>query len=477
MADQDDDGGTSGERERERPALRIVQRDGVEAPEPDPWLAPNWLLTHDAVVKIFMARRGDQFLFFKKMGDFHWTGHVWEDDQRCTLENNLGELCCEISRAQKKPKPKTRLEDVGFLTSCAKRTRHLVAVPVDHFDKAEVFNMTTATVSMKANGAHGWTLGPQRREDFCSKMAGVTAERGACPTWLAFLDKITAGDAELIAYLQRMAGYCATPFTHEQSFFFCYGTGGNGKGTFLNTLKAVLGTYASQASLEMFAATKKPQHKEELAAMRGVRLLLTAETGEGGWNEAKIKTLTGGDPVRANFMHSNSFEYLPQFKIVVVGNNKPSLRNVDRAMRRRLHLIPFTVTISEDELDRTLADKLALERPAILGWVLDGYVAWRERGLDPPASVLGATESYFDNQDLLQQWLDQRCSLADPNAKTTSTALFNSWKLFCEAVGERSDSMKKFVDRLEAKGLARYHDNAGRGFHGIRLMDIGAMSA
>lgn len=465
MADEDGGGNNGGELgEREQAPLRVVPL------HPDPWLAPQWLPTGEAVVAEFKRLHGERFVYLDALGEFYqWTGHVWQHDQRRLVNRLMAELCRRIGAAQKKKTVRNKVEGAGFISGCASRMRDEVAIPFDLFDCADVFNMTTAAVSMKTNETRGWSAGPQRREDYCSKMAGVTAAAGPCPLWLEFLHKITAGDTELVDYLQRVAGYCASPFTWEQAFFFCYGTGGNGKGTFLNTIKAVLGDYAAQASLEMFVSTKYEAHPEELAALRGVRCVLTAETGQGhSWNEAKIKTLTGGDSIRARFMRQNSFEYMPTFKIIVVGNSKPVLHNVDHAMRRRLHLIPFMVKISEGELDRGFADKLRPEYPAILAWVLDGFVKWRERGdLDPPETVLGATESYFDNQDLLQQWIDQRCMLTNCSDKTTSTALYSSWKLFCEAAGERPGSQKSFVDRLEAKGFERYRDNAGRGFFGI----------
>jgi len=330
-----------------------------------------------------------------------------------------------------------------------------------------------AAASVRLDRPGDWQLGPQRRDDYCSKMTAVTATEAICPKWRAFLNKITDNNQELIDYLQRVAGYCASPFTNEQAFFFCYGTGGNGKGTFLNTIKAVLGDYAAQASLELLQATNHPQHKEELAALRAVRLVLTAETAQNqSWDEAKLKQLTGGDMVRANFMRQNSFEYLPQYKIIVVGNNKPVIRNADRAMRRRLQLIPFTVEIGESEVDLGLFERLVPEYPAILAWVLDGFVAWQHMGLMPPPAVIGATEAYFDNQDALQQWLDKWCDTTDINHFTSSTDLYQSWKLFCEAAGERHGTRKAFVDRLESKGLARDRNNAARGFEGIRILSI-----
>jgi putative DNA primase/helicase len=464
MAD-DDQGDDRGLDENEQPTLNVVPL------HPDPWLAPNWLLTDEAVVRLFMQRHGDRFVFLEAIGFHEWTGHVWQFDQQRTVNRRMAELCRTICAGLKKKGDKRTAESAALVRRCSERIKDETAHPMGLFDQTPVLNMATTCVRLDRPG--DWQLGPQRREDYCSKMTAVTATQTVCPTWLTFLRRITDNNQELIDYLQRVCGYCASPYTSEQSFFFCYGTGQNGKGTFLNTVKAVLGDYAAQASLELLQATTHPQHKEELASLRGTRLVLTAETAQNqSWDEAKLKQLTGGDTVRANFMRQNSFEYLPQYKIIVVGNNKPVIRNADRAMRRRLQLIPFTVEIAESEVDLGLFDKLVPEYPGILSWIMDGFVAWQHMGLMPPAAVLGATADYFENQDALQQWIDKSCLTTDVNARASSAELFNSWKLFCEATKERCGTQKAFVERMEAKGFKRWRSAKARGLDGIRLLDI-----
>lgn len=451
-----------------RPSLRIV---APTVPIDEPWTAASWLLTDEAVLRLFLQRHGERFIFIEVEGVFEWNGHVWRLDQQRMINRQMAELCSTIGSSLKKKGDKRTAGSAGLIKRCAERVKDERARPMGLFDQQPVTNMATASVRLDRPGP--WQLSPQRREDFCSRSTAVTAERMPCPLWHAFLAKITDADQELIDYLQRVCGYAASPFVSEQAFFFCYGTGGNGKGTFLNTIKAALGGYATQASLELLQATNHPKHNEELAALRGTRLVLTAETAQNqSWDEAKLKQLTGGDMVRANFMRQNSFEFAPVFKIIVVGNNKPVIRNADRAMRRRLQLIPFTVEIPEAERDLALFDRLVPEYPGILAWILDGFDAWRQRGLNPPAVVTNATEDYFENQDALQQWLDKSCNTADRNAFASSTDLYNSWKLFCEAAGERQGSRKGFVDRLEAKGFGRERTNKARGFNGIRLLDI-----
>ena len=203
-----------------------------------------------------------------------------------------------------------------------------------------------------------------RREDFCTKIAAVAPANIATPLWRAFLDKITAGDSELKSYLKRMAGYCMTGDTSEHVLFFLYGTGANGKSVYVNTLRGIWGDYASAAPMTTFMTSHTDQHPTDLAMLRGVRLVVAQETEIGRqWAETKIKSITGGDPITARFMRQDFFTYTPRFKIVIAGNHKPSLGNVDEAIRRRLHLVPFTITIPPEERDKELFDKLKPEWP------------------------------------------------------------------------------------------------------------------
>jgi putative DNA primase/helicase len=160
----------------------------------------------------------------------------------------------------------------------------------------------------------------------------------------------------------------------------------------LSTVAGVLGDYHKTAPIETFTASNADRHPTDLASLRGARLVRATETEEGRrWAESRIKQLTGGDTVAARFMRQDFFEYRPQFKLIIAGNHKPSLRSVDEAIRRRFHLIPFAVTIPPEERDSDLADKLKAEWPGILAWMIEGCVEWQAECLRPPAAV-GACE-------------------------------------------------------------------------------------
>ena len=310
---------------------------------------------------------------------------------------------------------------------------------------------------------------PARREDYSTKCSTVAPKEMATPLWDSFIDRITAGDPDLEAYLQRVAGYCLTGHTKEHALFFLYGTGANGKSVFVNTLAGIWGDYAITAQSDLCMASHGERHPTELARLRGARLVTATETTEGRrWDEAKIKMLTGGDTIAARFMRQDFFEFEPHFKLVISGNHKPALRSVDEAIRRRIHLIPFTVTIPPKERDPDLFDKLKVEWPGILAWAVRGCAEWRRQGLNPPKAVRTATDDYLAGEDAFAIWTEECCE-ADSTWFETTGDIFASWKAWAERTGEHVGTRKAFGQRLEERGLDPHRRDHGRGFLGLRV--------
>jgi putative DNA primase/helicase len=288
--------------------------------------------------------------------------------------------------------------------------------------------------------------------------------------WKAFLGRITAGDFGLQEYLKRLTGYALTGLTREHVLAFLYGTGANGKSVFINTISGVLGDYATTAPMEAFVASKTEHHPTELAMLRAARLVTATETEEGRrWAESKIKALTGGDAITARFMRQDFFTFTPQFTLIVAGNHKPGLRNVDEAMRRRLHLVPFTVTIPEDLRDDQLAEKLKVEWPGILQWMVEGAVEWGRSGLQPPKTVRTATAAYLQAEDAIAAWIEERCTTkADDFA--SNGALFRSWSDWATKAGEYVGKKTRLTQALEDRSFERTKATGGvRGFRGIAV--------
>ncbi|TIQ40898.1 MAG: hypothetical protein E5X49_21100 [Mesorhizobium sp.] len=308
-------------------------------------------------------------------------------------------------------------------------------------------------------------------DDHITKVTAVTPSFTAdCPLWLRFLNEATGNDPGMVRFLQQWCGYCLSGDIREHALVFVYGDGGNGKSVFMNTVAGIMADYATTAPMETFTASTGDRHPTDLAMLRGARLVTASETEEGKpWAESRIKSLTGGDAVTARFMRGDFFTYKPRFKLTIVGNHQPQLRNVDDAARRRFNIVPFTCKPASP--DRELEEKLKAEWPAILRWMINGYLDWQANGLVRPDSVADATAGYFADQDLLAQWLADECDCEPGNSYKweMTTKLFASWTVYCKAAGEAPGSMKSFTQAMLRHGLKQRRTMTARGFEGIRL--------
>ena len=188
------------------------------------------------------------------------------------------------------------------------------------------------------------------------------------------------------------------------------------------------------------------------------------------WAESRIKALTGGDPITARFMRQDFFTFQPAFKLLIAGNHKPALRNVDEAIRRRFNLIPFDVRIPTAERDHDLPEKLKAEWPGILKWAIQGCVAWQAEGLMPPPAVIDATAEYLEAEDAMAAWLSERCIL-DKSLLSKATDLFLSWRTWADASGELAGSQKRFSQAMLSRGFANERWDGGKAhFRGVGLV-------
>jgi putative DNA primase/helicase len=346
------------------------------------------------------------------------------------------------------------------------RTDRRIAATVDLWDSDPLLlNTPAGVVDLRTGECRG-----HRPDNYTTKITGCAPDASCpIPIWRSFLDRVTGGDKALIDFLQRMAGYSLTGLTREHAVFFLYGSGGNGKTTYLNVLSSCAGDYHRAAPIETFTASANERHPTDLAGLCGARLVTAVETEEGRhWAESRIKALTGGDKIAARFMRQDFFEFTPAFKLIIAGNHKPGLRSVDEAIRRRFHLVPFTVTIPPTERDQALPERLQAEFPGILAWMIAGAREWQEHGLAPPEAVKAATDAYLEAEDALTTWIDESCE-RDPNNWEASKTLFASWKLWADKSGEDAGTLKRFVQNLETRGLPPERRKVGRGIRGLHL--------
>lgn len=328
-----------------------------------------------------------------------------------------------------------------------------------------------------------------QQENYITRRFGPDYDKGAtCPRWVQFLSEVFAADSrsdddagqtrDLISFVQRACGYSLTGDTREHKLFLCYGTGANGKSTFLNTLSRLLGDYSGTTGFDTFDVSAKYQTTEarsDLAHLRAARVVTIIESGQDAeLNEARIKHITGGDRVRARELYANPFEYYPQFKLWFAMNYKPIIKGTDLGIWRRILLIPFTANFSGRE-DRSLDEKLKMELPGILNWALDGLRAWHEQGLNAPPIIEMVTGEYRRESDLLGQWIEARCTLGTGKAgqpREMSISLgYDDYKTWCEQSGLKPLSMNDWKHRMAERGIDKKRKANGMVYVGIGLLN------
>ncbi|HEV2069476.1 MAG TPA: phage/plasmid primase, P4 family [Acidimicrobiales bacterium] len=416
-----------------------------------------------------------------------WDGTRWAPD-RC---NRALELGCEIPRLVLAEAQATRAQDartrltkwalasesasrIQAALSLAKADRRLVVTPERLDAYPHLLNTRSGTVDLRTGEVHDHD--PAELHTRCT---GVGLERGdRWPSrFLAFLERILP-QPDVRAFVQRAIGYSATASVAEQVMVIAYGPGANGKSTLHNVLQLVLGDYAHQAAPDLLLTKRHDTHPTEVAALRGRRLVVATETNEGRrLDSALVKRLTGGDPISARFMRQDFFEFVPSHKLWLACNHLPRVADHSPAMWRRIRLVPFTVSIPAEErvpdLDRQL---VAEEGPAILAWIVEGALAWRDQGLDPPPDVMLATETYRQTEDHVEQALDDVTVTGDGAAWESSKEIIDAYTRWCadNAIPEHQRvTAKALTDRLTARGATpdrrKVSGRTVRGWRGICL--------
>jgi P4 family phage/plasmid primase-like protien len=415
------------------------------------------------------------------LGWIAWDGVKWGRDvakrhmafTRSVCSKASAEALQKVTPATKGERVASRVASWPVMRNVAQiaETDPMMQVTTEQLDRdIYILNCKNGIVDLRTGELH-----PHDRSKLCTKVTAVEVDfdRG-CPQWHAFLNEACNGDMELKAYLQRLAGYSATGSVKEHVLAFAHGSGGNGKGTFLGAVGAILGDYAAVASADVFLASNNQRHPTELAALMGARLVHAQEIDPSRkWDEAKVKSLTGGDKISARFMRQDLFTFDPQFTLVIAGNTKPEITNVDDAMRRRMHLIPFETKPARKDVD--LPDKLKEEYPAILAWVVEGAKLWLAEGLNPPEVVVRATQEYLEGEDALGRWIEERC-VVNPNSEMGTTDAFNDFRDWARQSNEAKGkdwSQRKFNAEMRSHGFEAARDRATRTkkvFRGLELL-------
>lgn len=362
------------------------------------------------------------------------------------------------------------------------RSEQEIVIHPDQFDTDPMLlNCLDVTVELRSGGRH-----PHRREDRITKLCPTRFNpKAKAPLWEETLEKIFDDDEDLIGFVQRLFGYCLTGSVSEQVIVLFVGSGSNGKSMILLVLLSVVGSdYFIKASDDILLRKFAQAHPTALADLFGKRLAVVMETDSGDkMAEALIKSLTGGDRIRARRMREDFWEFTPTHKIILCTNHKPTVEATDHAFWRRIRLVPFIVSFWKDgdpgnwgkkllkrlKADPELGQKLEAEAEGILAWCVRGCLQWQKHGLGTTDAVTTATESYRREQDALTRFIDDECTLG-PNASVRSSALYERYHRWCEVNGERYLSQTSFKEKLmeQPSGITTKKSN-GVWFVGIAL--------
>ena len=317
-------------------------------------------------------------------------------------------------------------------------------------------------------------LAPHDPKNYFTKITAVEySENADCPRWTAFLDDIFGGDKDLIRYVQKAVGYSLTGATSEQCAFFLYGTGRNGKSTFLDIIRDIFGDYAANIQPEtiMVRSNQSTAINSDIARLKGARLVTSVEPNEGvRINEGLLKQLTGDDTVTARKLYGDEFEFKPEFKLWMATNHKPVIRGTDTGIWRRIHMIPFTCVIPEGKVDRRLKYKLAAEMTGIFRWAVEGCLLWQKEGLKMPRAVLEEVREYRREMDVISAFVEYKCTVGK-GLSVKSSQLFAAYLNWAEQNNEYRMSSTKFGMEL-AKRFEKVRTRGGIYFNGLSLNNV-----
>lgn len=401
-----------------------------------------------------------------------WTGTRWEEDQTGAVMRAAKRVVRKIpdeARDIQSEKLREAIKKHALRSESAGKIDAMIRLSMSDTDIAvlpEVFDQDEMLLNTR-NCIIDLKTGQPRQHDKTAKlMKQANAEfnpDAQCPIWLEFLDKIMDGSDSLISFLQKAVGYSLTGQTGEQVVFFLWGKGSNGKSTFLELLRFLLADYSlNTPTTTLMRRSENGVTNNDVARLRGARLVTAVETEENQYlAESTIKQLTGGDRITARFLFGEFFEFTSTFKLWLACNHKPIISGGDHGIWRRIRLVPFTVTIKDDEKDIHLAAKLQAEASGILNWAIEGCLRWQNEGLGIPEEVQAAVDAYRTEMDIVASFI-QDCCVVLPSAVVTAGSLYESYKRWAVENGDTPLSQRKFGQKFGEHGFNSQRSTGGR---------------
>ena len=329
------------------------------------------------------------------------------------------------------------------------KTEPGVAVKFENFDRRpHILNCRNGMVDLRSG-----TLMPHDREALITQIVDVEYQpTAACSTFERFMTDILSGDEEVIEYMHNAIGYSATGETNEQCLFVLQGDGANGKSTFLNAVRSLLGSYAKHTPTDTLIA-KTGGASNDLARLAGARFVTASEANaDQKIADALLKQITGDEPITARFLFKEFISFQPQFKLFLATNQLPQINGSDPAMWRRIRTIAFTRVFTPEEQDRGLSGKLASESSGILAWIVRGAVKWYAEGLVTPSAVVQANAEYRAEMDSVEQLIEERCDQS-ADVKYSASGLYLNYRSHANDNGRAEINATLFGRTLTARGF------------------------
>jgi len=438
--------------------------------------------TDKASADLFLAEHHEDVRFvhdWKKW--LVWDGRHWRPDGDGEVKRRaksvLNVLIEEVKRTHRATERDKLLNWIRALSKAARldallewaRTdENVTAAPNDFDAEPYLLNCANGTLDLRTGKLRGF-----KRTDGLTKYIKTAYDGDAeAPTWRGFIQRVLP-DPDLQAFVQRAIGYSLTGDIGEQCMFILHGSGANGKSTLVETLRDLLGDYARATEQSTFLSRNDTNVRNDLAMLRGSRLVTSSETEDGKrLAESLVKLATGGEPIVARFLYGEHFEFRPEFKLWLGTNHRPMIKGTDEGIWRRIRLIPFAVTIPKGERDSAMPQKLRAELPGILRWAVEGCLMWQRDGLGSAGAVENATREYRIDQDIIGAWFDESCDL-DEYGKHTPGALYESYSEWCKREREEAINQKQFASALQERGLKAGKSHGRRFWYGCSLRGAG----
>lgn len=374
----------------------------------------------------------------------------------------------KYERAEAYRKYAIKRRDTKYISAALKEARPMIQIEQRVLDADEfLLNLPSGTCDLRTGAVR-----EHNAQDYITKQTAVDPSGDGMDVWEDALQTFFQGDADLIRYVQEIVGLAAIGKVYIEALVIAYGEGRNGKSTFWNTIARVLGTYSGNMSADTLTVGCKRNVKPELAEAKGKRMIIAAELEEGmRLNTSNVKQLCSTDEIYAEKKYKAPFSYVPTHTLVLYTNHLPRVGAIDQGTWRRLIVIPFNAKIEGKADIKNYADFLfKMAGGAVLQWIIEGAkrVIASDYKIAQPRVVQDAIQKYKENNDWLSHFLEDCCEI-DPSYEAKSGEVYNTYRSYCNQMGEYARSTTDFYTAIEAADFTRHKTKKGMLIRGFRL--------